>query len=317
MFFRNCLVRVNSSNLKGLKRVSSIGFHSQRFASFGSTFSSFAKYSRFRPNNSAIAYAVAAGSAGLAALASYEKVQSDSNIQDDAQNTVNVDSSVTPFPTKLGPPTFPLSTEYSLLGYGFRSVTFVSFRVYALGIYIADQDKPLVPTVLDSNFMSTAFIDTDPSKSHSENVKQALDNPSKSGVLIGNLLDGGARMLAKLTPVRNTDFNHLRDGFIRTILNHPEAKNNQEKLSAGLEELRQAFTEKGKVAKDDDLLVELQANGALQFLYYNRKKDQVLTMGRVDEPLVGKYLFSQYMSGPKPLSPSTKESVAAHIAAMV
>ncbi|QLL32463.1 hypothetical protein HG536_0C06320 [Torulaspora globosa] len=273
--------------------------------------------SRTANKYSNLAIALALGGCGIVALANLGKLHNDANVWDDGEATVNVDSAVTPFPVRLGPPKLPLSTEFSMLGYGFRSVTFISFKVYALGIYIADQDRHLVADVLDSKFLTTAFIDTDASRSHKENVKQALDDPEKSTLLIGNLLDSGVRMAAKLTPIRNTDFNHLRDGFIRTILNHPEAKNNQEVLSAGLDELKQAFSEKGRIAKDDDLVVELQANGGLQFFYFNRKKDQVTTMGRVQEPLVGKLLFSQYMSGPKPLSPSAKESVASHLAAMV
>lgn len=313
MLFRSWSRRVLLGGAQAIKGAKPIALCTKRSASW----SAHGKVSIAKGNNSALKYAVAVGAAGLATFATFDKLQSDANIQDDAEHSVSVDSSVTPFPTKLGPPALPLSAEFTLLGYGFRSVTFLSFKVYALGIYIADQDRHLIPDVLDSKFMSTAFIDTDPSKSHSENVKKALDDPTKSTVLIGNVLDSGARMLAKLTPVRNTDFNHLRDGFIRTILNHPEAKDNQERLTAGLEELKKAFTEKGKVAKDDDLLVELQANGSLQFSYFNRKKDQVVTMGHVDEPLVGKFLFSQYMSGPKPLSPSARESVATRVAAMV
>lgn len=298
----NALKTVNSS-VRFAKRLSSTGVRGHRSKTAN-------KYSN-------LAVALALGGCGLAALSSLETLKNDANLWDDGETTVNVDNSVTPFPIKLGPPQVPLSTEYKMLGYGFRYVTFISFRVYALGIYVADQDKHLIPDVLDSKFLASAFIDTDGSKSHQENLKLALDDPEKSTVLIGNLLDSGIRMMAKLTPTRNTDFNHLRDGFIRTTLNHPEAKNHQETLSKGLEELKQAFTEKGRVAKDDDLIVELQANGGLQFFYYNRKKDHVLTMGHVDEPLVGKLLFSQYMSGPKPLSPSAKESVASHIAAMV
>ncbi|QLG75084.1 hypothetical protein HG535_0H04110 [Zygotorulaspora mrakii] len=247
----------------------------------------------------------------------FRTLENDANLLDDQDTTVNVDNSVSPFPTKLGPPEYPVSAKYVLLGYGARSVTFVSFRVYALGVYIAEQDRHLIPNVLNSKFLSTAFIDTDPSKSHQENVKEAMSDPKKSSILIDNLLDSGARMLVKITPVRNTDFNHLRDGFVKSVLNHPEAKNNQEVLSAGLEELRKAFTLKGKVAKNDDLIVELQANGGLQLSYYDRKRGHVTLLGRVNQQLVGKYLFSQYMSGPKPLSPSAKDSVASHIVALV
>lgn len=313
MFPRNLFRQTCLRGRQAFKIVDSRLSHARNFSTQGALGQSVNATSR----SSLIALAFALGGCGAAAFTTLKPFYNDANVHDDEETTVNVDNAVTPFSVKLGPPQLPLSTQYSLLGYGFRSVTFISFKVYALGIYIADQDKHLIPEVLDSKFLSSAFIDIDASKSHKENVKRALDDPERSTVLIGNLLDSGARMLAKITPVRNTDFNHLRDGFIRTILNHPEAKNHQEVLSAGLEELKQAFTEKGKVAKDDDLLIELQANGELQFSYFNRKKDQVVTMGHVYEPLVSKLLFSQYMSGPKPLSPSAKESVAAHISAMV
>lgn len=259
--------------------------------------------------------------AGLTAVwainSQLKAADNDANVNDDAENTVSVDKSVTAFPVEVGPPKYPLSTVYSLLGYGFRYVTFISFKVYVMGIYIANEDKHLVPEVLSSKFLSTVFVDTDHNKSHKENVSDAMNDPEKSAVLVGNLLDTGCRMLAKLTPVRNTDFNHLRDGLIRTILAHPEAKNNQEALNTGLNELKEAFTKKGKVPKDDDLLLELQANGSLQLAYYNRKKDDMIRLGLINEPLVGKFLFSQYMGGPKPLSPSTQKSVAEHIVTMV
>lgn len=246
-----------------------------------------------------------------------QPTENDANVNDDAENTVTVDKGVTPFPVEVGPPKYPLSTNYSLLGYGFRYVTFLSFKVYALGIYIANEDKHLVPEVLSTKFLSTAFVDSDHSKSHKENISDAMSDSEKSTVLIGNLLDTGCRMLAKVTPVRNTDFNHLKDGLVRTILNHPEARNNQDLLNPGLNELREAFTKKGKVPKDHDLLLELQANGSLQLAYYDRKNDEMVSMGLVNEPLVGKFLFSQYMSGPKPLSPTTQKSVAEHIVTMV
>lgn len=262
---------------------------------------------------------VLAGCLALSSFAAlnYQSINNDQNIKDDAENSVRVDKSVSPFPTKLAPPEFPLTTSYTLLGYGTRSVTFVGFKVYALGIYSADLDLQLIPTVLDSKFLSTAFIDTDPSKPHSENVQTALNDPIKSRILIGNLLDSGIRMVAKITPIRNTDFNHLKDGLVKSIMGHPDANANQECLSKGLKELKEAFTRKGSVPKDDDLIIELQANSGLQLYYYNRKKNDFVSLGQVSEPIIGKFLFSQYLSGPKPLSPNTKESVASKITTLV
>jgi hypothetical protein len=71
--------------------------------------------------------------------------------------------------------------KYQLLGLGARTVTFLSISVYVVGIYLP------VSTALDQ-FSSTADI---------------------------ALQDQWALVLA---PVRGTNFSHLRDGFVRTLV---------------------------------------------------------------------------------------------------
>ncbi|CEP60982.1 chalcone isomerase domain-containing protein LALA0_S02e04104g [Lachancea lanzarotensis] len=236
---------------------------------------------------------------------------------EDGNESVKVDNSVAPFPTQLGPPDFPLTTSYTLLGFGTRSVTFVNFKVYALGLYVAKQDLALISQILSTNYLSQAFVDTDASKSHSENIELAFRDPVKSRTLVGNLIDGGVRMTAKITPIRNTDFNHLREGLIKSILNHPDAKSNQEVVSKGIQQLKDAFIRKGSVPKNDDLLIELQVNGSLQLAYRSRKSGEQVMLGRVDEPLIGRLLFSQYLSGPKPLSSSARDSFVSKVKLLV
>ena len=48
---------------------------------------------------------------------------------------VVVDSSLNPFPTEI--PKGLFHNDFQLLGHGVRSVTFISFKVYGVGIYIA------------------------------------------------------------------------------------------------------------------------------------------------------------------------------------
>lgn len=255
----------------------------------------------------------------LLSLGIYEwkVLENDSNLKDEPASSINVDKSVSPFPTILAPPEYPLTTNYALLGYGTRSVTFINFKVYALGIYVAQDDLKLIPKILSTNFLSTAFIDTDNTRSHAENVEAALKDDQKSRVLVSNLIDAGVRMVAKITPIRNTDFNHLKEGLIKSILKHPDAKKDQEKLSRGLQELKDAFIRKGSVPKNDDLLLELQANGSLQMYYWSRKSKKMIELGRVDEPFIGKLLFSEYLSGPKPLSKGTRDTFVSKISKMV
>ncbi|CDO92191.1 unnamed protein product [Kluyveromyces dobzhanskii CBS 2104] len=266
-----------------------------------------------KPNGFPGLLALFLGIGTLAASGLTTTLQNDQNVKDDAWKTIPVDKSIDPFPTQLSPPEFPISTKYVMLGSGTRAVTFLSFKVYGLGIYTAVEDLGLIPKVLNSKYISTAFVDSDPTKSHKENLKVALDDPEISRVLITDLLDGGIRLVAKITPIRNTDFNHLKDGLIKSILGHPDSKKDEERLGKGLQQLRDAFSRKGSVPKNNDLLLELQANGHLQLSYFDRKTGESNQLGHVEETLIGKLLFTQYLSGPKPLSPSTKESVVSKI----
>lgn len=231
--------------------------------------------------------------------------------------TVEVDDAVTPFPVILSRPTYPLSTKYDLLGSGIRSVSILTFKAYALGIYIARQDKKKVAQVLDSAFLAKNFIDLDPTKSHAENVKIALDDPEKSRIIIDNLLDSNIRLVAKLTPIKNASAKLLKDGIIKNVQMHPDASKNENTLAEGIKEVEEAINIKGAVPKDDDFLMELLADGSLSFSYYNRRKDTVTELGKVKQPLIGKYLFAQYLSGPNPVSPGTKDQCSETLASLV
>lgn len=75
---------------------------------------------------------------------------------------------------------------------------------------MAVEDKHLVAEVLDSKFLSQAFIDTESSsslvKSHQEKLRDALNDPAKAPILINNLLDSGIRLMSKNTPIKAGSF---------------------------------------------------------------------------------------------------------------
>ncbi len=222
-------------------------------------------------------------------------------------NSVQVDKNVDPIPLSL-----KLSTNYQLLAQGTRAVTFLKFKVYALGIYVANDDLYKIPTVLDSKFLCSTFIDTDNSKSHSENVTNALHDKEKSKILISNLLDSNIRLVARICPIRNTDFNHLRDGLVKSIL---AAGVQDESLADGLQELKDAFNRKGSVPKNNNLFIERLSDGQLQLIYENTRNGEVVELGNVKNPIVSKLLFLQYLSGG--LSNDTRENAIQRIAQLV
>ncbi|KAH3672868.1 hypothetical protein WICMUC_004090 [Wickerhamomyces mucosus] len=240
----------------------------------------------------------------------HHTIQLDDKVKDFDPTAISVDKSVGPLPLNL-----KLSTSYQLLGYGTRSVTFLKFRVYALGIYIADDDVEKIPLVFDSNYLSNTFIDDHDqgkNKSHSENVSDALKTPIKSKILISNFLDSNVRLVARITPVRNTDFGHLKDGLIKSIL--ASGIPNDENLDNGLNELRNAFQRKGSVPKNHNLILERLTNGELQIYYEDLIHDRI-KIGKVNNPIISKLLFLQYLQGG--LSPDTKDCCIKRISELV
>lgn len=96
---------------------------------------------------------------------------------------------LTPAPTSL-----PSSgRKLKLVGLGVRTVSFLRVKVYVAGLYM---DESKLDAVLASGGLKK---------------DQSLEQ------LIKSLLDEGTAAVVRIVPVRNTDFNHLRDGFIRAL----------------------------------------------------------------------------------------------------
>ncbi|AOA61718.1 uncharacterized protein PAS_FragB_0041 [Komagataella phaffii GS115] len=240
----------------------------------------------------------------------------------DITESISVDKSVPAFPKNIGG-----KTDFTLLGYGTRSVTFLSFRVYALGIYIAKEDIPKVQTVLDSKFMSN-FTNKTKGSSHFEHVSNALKDATLSSILVENLLDADIRFKVRIVPVRNTDFNHLKDGLIKSILASSKTKEIQREqgdlatqLDQGLDELRKPFTTRGSFAKGNALLLERLPNSSLELSSETYDKQGLLLkqthLGEIESPIISKLLLLQYLSGDKPLSPNTKEKSCEQLSLLV
>ncbi|EJT41538.1 AIM46-like protein [Saccharomyces kudriavzevii IFO 1802] len=227
--------------------------------------------------------------------------------------SVTVDSSISAFPKKMGPPQWPFATQYELLGKGVRCVSSITFKAYGLGLYIAADDKHLVAEVLDSKFLSQAFIDTaspsSPARSHQENLRAALNDPAKAPILINNLLDSGIRLMSKNTPIKAGSFKLLMDGTRKSVLKNPDSQSQDKtRLEAGFQELHDCFRSvKGLVARDDDFFIELNKDCSVNLCYYARKKDEFVMLGTVKEPLIGKLLFAHYFAAVDPPSQEAKQ----------
>ena len=113
--------------------------------------------------------------------------------------------------TMIGSP----RTEYQLVGLGIRTVSFLSIQVYVVGIYVATDD---IAVLQSSMIRQVDPIATTLIPSEKERLRQMLLDPVQ-GELIWNqtLREKGVRSVLRIVPTRNTDFQHLRDGWMRAI----------------------------------------------------------------------------------------------------
>lgn len=237
-------------------------------------------------------------------------------ISSEPDDSVEVDPSVNSFPCKMVSP-HNGKTEFSLIGYGVRKVTFIRFKVYALGIYIANEDIPKVAKVFDSPYLSSAFVDVyDRNLSHQGNLNIALNDPKTSDILINNLLEADVRFLIRIAPLKDTDFNHLRDGFIKSAVRNAYIKSEYpEKLSEGIELLRAVFkNKKSKCPKNHLFFVETDEEGNPTFTYQDLGKNpklgkvkETITLGTVQNSVVSKAFLLNYFAAKNPIAKDARD----------
>lgn len=223
-----------------------------------------------------------------------------------------------PFPKKvILPGNDSKEIEYDLLGVGVRTVSFLSFHVYAVGIYIASKDKDLAHSILNISTSQLGFDD----------LEHALLDPIEGAKIVSHLLDHGICVDIRIVPVRNTDFSHLRDGFVRGVLAHPYykkltmypaiPKNDPahikliEELGEGVNDLKVAFSRKMSVPKHNILHLTHTSHGTMSIYYYNGKSEldpmtNKIDLGVVRSPNISKILMLHYLSGKTPASESAR-----------
>lgn len=214
---------------------------------------------------------------------------------------VTVDSSIDPFPVSFQKTHLGLfSTDYHLVASGVRTVTFLSFKVYGVGLYIPKKDEPVVRSVVE------AYLKENPQLSKGA----LLDDKELSQRIISDI-SKKVPYAMKITPVRNTDFGHLRDGLTKSILANPLAKVFREEVAQGIQQLRDVFSgHKGSVPKNDSLWV-VSDTKTTSIVYEGKKSNKVL--GTITEPKIGEVLLVLYLSSAKPLSEPFRKSFISYI----
>ncbi|CAG8099162.1 unnamed protein product [Penicillium salamii] len=217
--------------------------------------------------------------------------------------------------------------EYQLLGLGIRTVSFLSIQVYVVGLYVAKSDitelqTRLIRTAIHPPTDSEAPITGAGAESATslvpperKQLKELLLDAERGDAAWSAILkDDGIRTAFRIVPTRNTDFMHLRDGWVRGITAKAKAKAGEfadEAFGTSMNDFKAVFgSGKGKsVPKGQTLVLMRDQRGALDTLFQPGADKPVTWMGRVEDERVSRLVWLNYLAGKTVSSEGARTSV--------
>ncbi|PHH78043.1 hypothetical protein CDD80_7458 [Ophiocordyceps camponoti-rufipedis] len=200
--------------------------------------------------------------------------------------------------------------DFTLVGLGMRTVTFLGFRVYLVGFYVATQDVARLQKYLISkiNPLATTLI-----PSEKEALRKALlDATEGEETWDAVLREAGCRTAFRVMPVRDTDFHHLRDGFVRAVQTRSQRDSafHDDEFGLAMERFRAMFN-RGKMAKTQELLLIRGAEGRLSVLHGDGGLDGGgrAVVGVVEDERLSRLLWLNYLAGKQVASEAARRNI--------
>lgn len=204
-------------------------------------------------------------------------------------------------------------TQYTLVGLGMRSVTFIGINVYLVGLYVATQDIARLQHYLvkSVNSVATTLI-----PSEKDTLRQRLLDPVQGEELWDAILtDAKLRSVIRIAPVRDTDFHHLRDGFVRAIQARSQldkAAYSDEAFGTAMKDFKALFN-RGQVPKKKEMLLCRNESGALAVTYDDGssagKTPKREVLGTIADGRLSHLLWLNYLAGSKVASEPARKNI--------
>jgi hypothetical protein len=200
------------------------------------------------------------------------------------------------------------ATEYQLMGLGVRTVSFLGLQVYVVGMYCATDDiaKLQQELVRKIDPIATTLV-----AGEKENLKAKLLDPKQGEEVWSSVLkEAGIRTVFRIVPVRDTDFNHMRDAYVRAVVaqgkKHPE-EFEDDRYGQSVAQLKNMFG-KGKVPKRKELVLARNEKGVLSS-WYDDGKHGAQRLGSVDDERISRALWLHYLAGKHVASPAARDNI--------
>lgn len=232
--------------------------------------------------------------------------------------------------------------EYQLLGLGIRTVSFLKIKVYVVGLYVAKSDiaelqqrlvRVAVNPPTEEQVIANATGATSATSlvsTERQRLKELLmDKEKGEDVWNAILKNDGLRTAFRIVPTRNTDFLHLRDGWVRGITARAQKANLKAKAAAqageaaapgeyqdesfgsAMNDFKGLFGggQRKNVPKGQTLVLMRSAHGELDALFQPDAAKPFRFMGRVSDERIGRLVWLNYLAGKNVSSEDARRSV--------
>jgi hypothetical protein len=225
--------------------------------------------------------------------------------------------------TPVNPGNINNQEEYTLVGLGIRTVSFLSIQVYVVGMYVRTQDISGLQAKLIHlvNPIASTLV-----PSEKDALKQKLLDPVASKEIWNELLDApGMKSAWRISPTRNTDFAHLRDGWKTGIDKRTaEARQEARKINPAAEtqydaedfglSMRNFMTvfSGGKAPKGSVMILSRNQQGVLDVYFEAEPEKQgkgMQHLGTVDDERISRLIWINYLGGQKVSSEAARQGV--------
>ncbi|KAK5173917.1 Altered inheritance of mitochondria protein 18 mitochondrial [Saxophila tyrrhenica] len=209
--------------------------------------------------------------------------------------------------------------EYTLVGLGIRTVMWI--QVYVVGFYIRSKD---ISTLQEKLIHYVNPIASTLVPAEKEDLRKKLVDPAASREIWTQLMEvPGIKTAWRVSPTRNTDFSHLRDGFVTGIQKRTqEAKQlagsagpseyDAEDFGKSIQDFKGIFAG-GKAPKGSILIMARDREGGLDVLYEPKpeegKRKEMEVLGRVEDERISRLIWLGYLGGEKVSSEAARKGV--------
>ena len=218
--------------------------------------------------------------------------------------------------------------EYQLLGLGIRKVSFLRIQVYVVGLYVARGDmgrlqEELVRASVGSGASTLV-------QGEKEDLKKTLlDGEGSTRVWSEVLKEGGVRSAVRIVPTRDTNFLHMRDGWIRGIDVRGRGKEFEgEGFRMAVDQFKGMLGGRGSVGKGKVLLLGRGAHGVLRAWVEEdtgsadskssmQKGGRMAMLGTVEDERISRLVWMGYLTGQNVASEDARRSVVDGVIEMV